>query len=421
MSEASGRALADEDRRPGIDARDQSLPCDGRDPPVRADLAGRDLAIDRTEPDDRFGDHRGAARRPSDHPAADRRRARRGPRPAARHARAQSGRRACRRREARARPDHGRRHQFLRRHPALACRCRSASTARRPRSSPIWSRTACAAASATPVSRLADISGVCVGLPGVVERAAGRLPAEPDLPRARRAARRRSRAATRRAGVDRQRRQSRRRSPSTGSARRATSTTFSSSTSSAASASASCTMASCSAARTASAPISAISWCARRRRRRPARRRRLGDLGSGRRRGAAARRRRDAAFAAGAGDGRCSCNARPTATPLRSTSLAAAGEALGFAIANLITLFAPPKVIISGRAMATSEHFIGPLRATVAALAAGEPRRRVGYRRARVERRDLGARRGGDDAARSLRRAVEHDRSGAASATLGVA
>ena len=33
--------------------------------------------------------------------------------------------------------------------------------------------------------------------------------------------------------------------------------------------------------------------------------------------------------------------------------LAAAGEALGFAIANLITLFAPPKVIISGRAMAT--------------------------------------------------------------------
>jgi len=48
--------------------------------------------------------------------------------------------------------------------------------------------------------------------------------------------------------------------------------------------------------------------------------------------------------------------------------LAAAGEALGFAISNLITLFAPPKVIISGRAMATSEHFIGPLRDTVASL-----------------------------------------------------
>ena len=48
--------------------------------------------------------------------------------------------------------------------------------------------------------------------------------------------------------------------------------------------------------------------------------------------------------------------------------LAAAGEALGFAIANLIALFAPPKVIISGRAMATSEHFVAPLRKTVAAL-----------------------------------------------------
>ena len=49
-------------------------------------------------------------------------------------------------------------------------------------------------------------------------------------------------------------------------------------------------------------------------------------------------------------------------------TLAAAGKALGFAIANLITLFAPPKVIISGRAMAASEYFIGPLRETVAAL-----------------------------------------------------
>ena len=48
--------------------------------------------------------------------------------------------------------------------------------------------------------------------------------------------------------------------------------------------------------------------------------------------------------------------------------LGVAGEALGFAVANLITLFAPPKVIISGRAMATSEHFIEPLRKTVAHL-----------------------------------------------------
>ncbi len=49
-------------------------------------------------------------------------------------------------------------------------------------------------------------------------------------------------------------------------------------------------------------------------------------------------------------------------------ALAAAGEALGFAIANLIALFAPPKVIISGRAMAMSDYFIAPLRKTVAAL-----------------------------------------------------
>ena len=47
--------------------------------------------------------------------------------------------------------------------------------------------------------------------------------------------------------------------------------------------------------------------------------------------------------------------------------LATAGAALGFAIANLITLFAPPKVIICGRAMATSEFFVGPLREAVAA------------------------------------------------------
>jgi len=47
--------------------------------------------------------------------------------------------------------------------------------------------------------------------------------------------------------------------------------------------------------------------------------------------------------------------------------LAGAGEALGFAIANLITLFAPPRVIITGRALARSEQFIGPLRAALAA------------------------------------------------------
>ena len=67
---------------------------------------------------------------------------------------------------------------------------------------------------------------------------------------------------------------------------------------------------------------------------------------------------------AAAGDKRC------------TRVLAAAGEALGFAVANLITLFAPPKVIISGRAMATSDHFIEPLRKTVAHLLPAEPCRR---------------------------------------------
>ena len=56
------------------------------------------------------------------------------------------------------------------------------------------------------------------------------------------------------------------------------------------------------------------------------------------------------------GDGRC------------AALLAAAGEAVGFAVASLITLFAPPKVIVSGRAMATSDHFVEPLRRTVAAI-----------------------------------------------------
>jgi predicted NBD/HSP70 family sugar kinase len=49
-------------------------------------------------------------------------------------------------------------------------------------------------------------------------------------------------------------------------------------------------------------------------------------------------------------------------------ALARAGEALGFAIANLITLFAPPKVLVCGRALAGSERLLTPLRETVAAL-----------------------------------------------------
>ena len=48
--------------------------------------------------------------------------------------------------------------------------------------------------------------------------------------------------------------------------------------------------------------------------------------------------------------------------------LATAGEALGFAIANLIALFAPPKVILAGAALSAGELFLSPLRSTVTSL-----------------------------------------------------
>ncbi|CAN5172771.1 ROK family transcriptional regulator [soil metagenome] len=42
-----------------------------------------------------------------------------------------------------------------------------------------------------------------------------------------------------------------------------------------------------------------------------------------------------------------------------------AGDALGFAIANLITLFTPPKVILTGSALSASNRLLTPLRAAV--------------------------------------------------------
>jgi predicted NBD/HSP70 family sugar kinase len=48
--------------------------------------------------------------------------------------------------------------------------------------------------------------------------------------------------------------------------------------------------------------------------------------------------------------------------------LAAAGEALGFVLANLVTLFAPPKVILAGAALDAGPLLIGPLRERLAAL-----------------------------------------------------
>ncbi len=48
--------------------------------------------------------------------------------------------------------------------------------------------------------------------------------------------------------------------------------------------------------------------------------------------------------------------------------LRAAGEALGFAIANLVVLFAPPKVILAGPILAAGDALVEPLREMVAAL-----------------------------------------------------
>ncbi|HLJ71570.1 MAG TPA: ROK family transcriptional regulator [Roseiarcus sp.] len=48
--------------------------------------------------------------------------------------------------------------------------------------------------------------------------------------------------------------------------------------------------------------------------------------------------------------------------------LAAAGDALGFAIANLITLFAPPKVILGGAAVKAGPLLLEPLRETASTL-----------------------------------------------------
>jgi predicted NBD/HSP70 family sugar kinase len=41
---------------------------------------------------------------------------------------------------------------------------------------------------------------------------------------------------------------------------------------------------------------------------------------------------------------------------------ARAGAALGIAIANLVALFAPPRVILVGTTLALGEHLLGPLR-----------------------------------------------------------
>ncbi len=54
-----------------------------------------------------------------------------------------------------------------------------------------------------------------------------------------------------------------------------------------------------------------------------------------------------------------------TANTVEGLAVQAAGDALGFAIANLITLFAPPKVILTGAALSAGNRLLTPLRAAV--------------------------------------------------------
>ena len=92
-----------------------------------------------------------------------------------------------------------------------------------------------------------------------------------------------------------------------------------------------------------------------------------------------------------------------------------AGEALGLAIANLITLFAPPRVVIVGSTLVLGEHLMRGTSERARPHASRLARRRLGDRGRRGGRRHgLGARRGGGGAEGALRRALEHDRPGAA-------
>jgi len=62
-------------------------------------------------------------------------------------------------------------------------------------------------------------------------------------------------------------------------------------------------------------------------------------------------------------------NGQPGRRPERADEAAIYADiavVLGIAIANLITLFAPPKVILAGAALSVGDALIGPLRAAVA-------------------------------------------------------
>ena len=198
--------IFDEDRRPGIDARHQSLPRDGRDPSAGPDFAGGNIRFHRIERDDRLGDHRGPARRSIDHSDSGRGGARCGTRPPAGDAETESRRGLRRRREAGARSDHRRCDQFLRRRaaePQFADSNRSAIGAchRRPgrgRGAPLRQRRRTLDGRNRRHLRRASRR----------RRTRRRhLPAEPDFRRTRRELRRGPDEAPRRRGFDRQRRQ----------------------------------------------------------------------------------------------------------------------------------------------------------------------------------------------------------------------
>ncbi len=91
-----------------------------------------------------------------------------------------------------------------------------------------------------------------------------------------------------------------------------------------------------------------------------------------------------------------------------------AGEALGLAIANLITLFAPPRVILVGSTLVLGEHLMRGLLGALRPHASKLARRRLGDRGRRRGRHGLGARSRRGGAQGTLRRTLEHDRPGTA-------
>jgi predicted NBD/HSP70 family sugar kinase len=72
------------------------------------------------------------------------------------------------------------------------------------------------------------------------------------------------------------------------------------------------------------------------------------------------------------------------ASAVADAAVQLAGDALGFAIANLITLFTPPKVILTGAALSSSHRLLTPLRAAVLRFTPAS------LRRARIVVRDFG-------------------------------